>query len=546
MVTFAEEPTIDTYHIEVANEEKIKEHLAKPHNWVPQRHKTLPEIPPDTAFICSPADVPGPHKVQLQDKDITTDIRQKFKELCEEYGEAFSKNNEDISRTKLVKMDTDTGDSPPVSSRPYTLPLKHYEWVQREIESLECVGVITKSMSKWASPIVVVPKKSAPREPPKRRLCVDFRKVNELQQEVITAGKTKGQISIHPLPKIDEMYAKLKGAKVFSTIDLRSGYHHIALGKSSRAKTAFVTPFGKYEFLMVPFGLAQAPAYFQLLMNKVLKGLKFAMTYLGDIIIFSENESQHLEHLETVFSHLREAGLKMKWSKCDFFKSKTHYLGHLISSEGISPLPNKLDCVQHMPVLKNVKEIKQFLGLTGYYRKFVPRFADISRPLTTLTKKDKKFEWTPACQKLSDLLKETLCGEPVLKYADTSKPYTLYTDASKFGWAGVLTQSHTIVIDGKFTTTDHPVTFVSVLFRGSQLNWATLTKEAFAIYMSVKKLSFYLTDAQILLRSDHKPLEKFLQKNTLNSKVNNWTMELEAFTSSLTTLKDPAMSWQTP
>ena len=376
VVAFAEEPTTDTYHIEVAGEEKIKEHLAKPLNWVPQRHETLPEIPPDTAFICSPADVPGPRKVQLQDKDITTDIRKKFEELCEEYGEAFSKNNEDIGRTKLVKMDIDTEDSPPVSSRPYTLPLKHYEWVQR---------------AKWASPIVVVPKKSAPREPLKRRLCVDFRKVNELKQEVITAGKTKGQISIHPLPKIDEMYAKLKGAKVFSTIDPRSGYHHITLGKSSRAKTAFVTPFGKYECIMVPFGLAQAPAYFQLLMNKVLKGLKFAMIILDDIIIFSENESQHLEHLETVFSHLREAGLKMKWSKCDFFKSEIHYLGYLISPEGISPLPNKMDCIQHMPVPKNVKEIKQFLGLTGYYRKFVPRFADISRPLTTLTKKTRNL-----------------------------------------------------------------------------------------------------------------------------------------------------------
>ena len=289
VVTFAEEPTIDTHNIELASEDRIKEHLAKPPNCVPQRHKTLPKIPPDTAFICSPADVPGPCKMQLQ-------------ELCEEYGEAFSKNNKDISRTKLVKMDIDTGDSPPVSSRPYTLPLKHYEWVQREIESLECAGVITKSMSKSASPIVVIPKNSAPGELLKTRLCADFRKVNDLQQEVITAGMTKGQISIHPLPKIDEMYAKLKGAKVFSTIDLRCRYHHIALGKSSRVKTAFVTPFGKYEFLMVPFGLAQAPAYFQLLMNKVLKGLKFAMTYMDDIIIFSENELQHLEHLETVFS----------------------------------------------------------------------------------------------------------------------------------------------------------------------------------------------------------------------------------------------------
>ena len=182
-----------------------------------------------------------------------------------------------------------------------------------------------------------------------------------------------------------------------------------------------------------------------------------------------------------------------------------------------------------MPAPKNAKEIKQFLGLTGYYRKFVPRFADILRPLTTLTKKDKKFEWTPECQKSFDLLKETLCGEPVLKYTDTSKPYTLYTDASKFGWAGVLTQSHTTIIDGKSITTDHPVAFVSHLFRGSQLSWAALMKEAFAIYMSVKKLSYYLTVAQILLRSDHKPLEKFLLKNTLNSKINNWAMELEAF-----------------
>ena len=182
-----------------------------------------------------------------------------------------------------------------------------------------------------------------------------------------------------------------------------------------------------------------------------------------------------------------------------------------------------------MPVPNSAKEIKQFLGLTGYYRKFVPRFADISRPLTTLTKKDAKFKWTSACQKSFELLKEALCGEPVLKYADTSKPYTLYTDASKYGWAGVLTQPHIMTIDGKSTTTDHPVAFVSGLFRGSQLNWAALTKEAFAIYMFVKKLSFYLTDGQILLRSDHKPLEKFLLKNTLNSKVNNWAMELEAF-----------------
>ena len=205
VIAFADQLEIDTYNVEIASEEQIKEHLAQPRNWVPQRHETLPEIPSDTAFICSPADVPGHRKVHLQDKDISSDIHHRFQELCDEYGQAFSKHNEDIGRTKLVKMDVDTGDSPLVSSRPYTLPLKHYEWVQKEIESLECVGIVTKSMSPWASPIVIVPKKSAPVEPLKRRLWIDFRKVNKLQQQVITEGKSKGQISIHPLQKIDEM-----------------------------------------------------------------------------------------------------------------------------------------------------------------------------------------------------------------------------------------------------------------------------------------------------------------------------------------------------
>ena len=181
VVAFADEPTVDVYNVELASDDKIKEHLAQPRNWVPQHHETLPEIPSNTAFICSPADVPGHRKVHLQDKEVSVDIGQRFEELCEEYGQAFSKHNEEIGRTKLVKMDIDTGDSPPVSSRPYTLPLKHYEWVQMEIQSLEQAGVITKSMSKWASPIVVV---------------------NKLQQTVPTDRKTRGPISIHPLPKV--------------------------------------------------------------------------------------------------------------------------------------------------------------------------------------------------------------------------------------------------------------------------------------------------------------------------------------------------------
>ena len=182
-----------------------------------------------------------------------------------------------------------------------------------------------------------------------------------------------------------------------------------------------------------------------------------------------------------------------------------------------------------MPAPSSSKEVKQFLGLAGYYRKFVPHFSDLSRPLARLTCKDRVFEWTHECKKAFNLLKQNLCAQPILKYADTSKGYTLYTDASRYGWAGVLTQAHTSMVEGKTVTMDHPVAYVSGLFRGSQLNWAALTKEAYAIYMSVKKLAFYLTDADILLKSDHLHLKKFLQKNTLNNKVNNWAMELEAF-----------------
>ena len=408
--------------------------------------------------------------MDLQDADVKPMTRSAFDELCERYPTIFSRGNEDIGRTQLITMDIDMGDSPLVSSRPYTLALKHHQWVQDEIETLERAGVFTKSMSPWASPIVVVPKKSQHGEPPKKRLCIDFRKINNLQQAVITEGKSKGCLSLVPLPKIDEMYAKLKGAKFFSTIDLRSGYYHIALGKDSHAKTAFVMPFGKYEFLQVPFGLAQAPAYFQYLMNQVLDNCSFAMTYLDDIIIFSETEEQHLAHIEEIFKRLEAADLKMKRSKCDFFKKHIHYLGHLISANGIRPLKDKLDSIRDMPAPCNSKEVKQFLGLVGYYRKFVPCFAALSRPLSKLTCKYKVFEWTQECKKAFTTLKEKLCAQPILQYADTTKGYTLYTDASKYGWAGVLTQLHTTVIDGKAITTDHPVAYVSGLFRGSQIN----------------------------------------------------------------------------
>ena len=173
-----------------------------------------------------------------------------------------------------------------------------------------------------------------------------------------------------------------------------------------------------------------------------------------------------------------------------------------------------------MPAPKNPKEVKQFLGLVGYYRKFVPRFTDISRVLTHLTKKNVEFKWTPECENCFQILKEYLRQAPILKYPDPQASYTLYTDASKYTYAAILTQHN--------NGTDHPIIYVSGLFHGSQLNWAMLTKETYAIYMSVKNLSFYIDTAKITFKSDHLPLKKFLEKNTLNSKVNNWAVELES------------------
>ena len=263
------------------------------------------------------------------------------------------------------------------------------------------------------------------------------------------------------------------------------------------------------------------PAYFQLLIDNVLQGCsKFAMGYLDDIIIFSKIEE---EYLEKIFRKLREYGLQMKREKCDFFKKHLQYLGHLVSEERFEPLPEKIKSIKNMPPLKTAKEVKQFLGLAGYYRKFVPRFADLSRPLTNLTWHSVEFQWTEKCLKSFDNLRELLTKYPILRYPDPSKDYTLFTNTSKFGYAGVLTQEYEDSGIKKY----HPVCYVSGLFRGSQLNWAALTKEAYAIYMSVRKLTFYITGHNVKVKSDHLLLKKFLEKKTLNAKVNNWAVELE-------------------
>ena len=276
---------------------------------------------------------------------------------------------------------------------------------------------------------------------------------------------------------------------------------------------------------MMPIWISPSSCLF----SEVLAPFDFAFGYLDDILIYSPDVETHLKHLELIFQRLREVDLKLKMEKCSFLRKHIQYLGHIVSGDGIKPIPEKVSAIQQMPRPYTPKEVKQFLGLVGYYRKFIPHYADIARPLHALTRKDTAFEWSDICQRSFDLLKAMVSEEPILVYPDPSKPYVLFMDASKYAWSCVLTQEYIHEMDGKTVKILHPISYQSGLFKGSQLNWACLTKEAYAIYMSIKKLDYYLVDADITLRSDHLPLKKFLNKNTLNSKVNNWAVEISPF-----------------
>ena len=205
-------------------------------------------------------------------------------------------------------------------------------------------------------------------------------------------SKAKGVLTLVPLPKIDEIYTHLKDSKIYSTFDMQSGYYHMVLSEESRSESAFVSAYGKWEFKRCPFGLAQVPAYFPRLVNEVLSGLTFAFGYLEDILGFSPDMETHLKHLRTLFKRLRSADLKLKVIKCKFLKKHIQHLGHIVSEEGITPLPERLDSIQKMLPSQNPKEVKQCVGLIGYYRKVVPRFSDLPRPLNALTQKNIEFE----------------------------------------------------------------------------------------------------------------------------------------------------------
>ena len=442
-----------------------------------------------------------PPKYQL---DST--IQQQLDNLLGTFKDQFTKDKMTIGTTPLTQMSIDTGDSDPVSQKPYPIGMKHYNWVKEEIDKLLEAGVIRNSHSSWSAPIIVVPKGDGG-----KHLIIDYRALNKVTRKFVW-----------PMPKVEDIFSQLNGAKYFSTLDLRAGYHHhIRLTTDSIPKTAFTSPFGKCEYIKVPFRLAQAPAYFQELMTGVLKDLPFAMAYLDDIIIYSSTPEEHLQHIKTVFEKLRHAKLSMKLSKCHFFTKEIQYLRHILGMEGIKPVPAKTEAIKAMHPPVNPKQVCAFLRLVGYYRKFIKNFAKIAKPLTVLTHMDVKFEWTETHLCAFMKLKDAIIQAPILRYPDTTKPYIMYMDASDDACGAQLSQMH--------KEAEFPVAFLSHMFTDTQQRWSTPEQEVYGIYLAIKKRNYYLQGADIIVRNDHKPLAWFLNGKNENTKINRWGLELTSY-----------------
>ena len=319
-----------------------------------------------------------PDPFNLPHHKLSTNMQNDLDLLLQEYESQFAQDKTTIGTTPLTSMTVDTRTSDLVLQKPYPIAMKHYQWVKDKIEKLLAAKVICTSCSSWSAPLIVVPKGNGG-----KCLVIDYRALNKVTRTFTW-----------PMPKVEDIFSKLNGATYFTTLDLQAGYHHIPLDKPSIPKTAFNSPFGKFEFVKVPFGWAQAPAYFQELMTGILKDFSFAIAYLEDIIIFSKTAQEHLSHTHMVFEKIKSANLSMKKSKCSFFSKEIQYSGHILSATGIWPLPAKTHTIKHMQWPTTPKRVRAFLGLVGYYGKFIKGFGKIAKPLTLLTRQQVKFDWT--------------------------------------------------------------------------------------------------------------------------------------------------------
>src|ERR1041385_8959794 len=322
----------------------------------------------------------------------------------------------------------------PIAKRPYKMPPHHLLELKKEIDMALHKGFIRPSSSAWGAPSLFVKKSDGT-----NRLVQDYRPINQATIQ-----------NKYPLPQINDLYDQLAGSTVFSKLDLRLGYHQIRVREADIPKTAFITRHGSYEYTVMSFGLTNAPATFSRLMNYIFMEYlgKFGVVYLDDILIYSKNEEEHAEHLRLILEKLREHKLYAKYSKCEFWLPEVTYLGHVISKDGIAVNPERIQAILDWTPPKTVKQVRSFLGLASYCRRFFENFSKIARPLTNLLHKGVKFEWTDKCQETFQALKDKLTSPPVLAPPDTQKDFVIYCDASRQGLGCVLMQERKVIAYG--------------------------------------------------------------------------------------------------
>lgn len=443
----------------------------------------------------------------VEEKGLVAEQLKSVRQLLYKNLAVFSQGETDLGRTNLTPHEIDTGDAKPIKMHPRRVPLHLQQEVTQTLKQMLDSGIISPSCSPWAAPVVLVKKKGGG-----FRFCVDYRKLNEVTRK-----------DAYPLPRIDDALDSLSNACWFSTLDLTSGYWQVEVDPKDRHKTAFTTRQGLFEFNVLSFGLCNAPSTFQRLMDLILADLQWTtcLVYLDDIIVFGRTFHEHLTRLDGVLEKLRQANLKVKPSKCNLFSTQVHYLGHVISSEGVMPDPAKVEAVREWPIPANQTEVQSFIGLASYYRRFVRGFADTARPLHQLAEKGRRFRWTEECQVAFDRLKTSLVTAPVLAYPDPSKIFILDTDASDVGIGAVLSQE-----EGGM---ERVVAYASRALTKQERKYATTKKELLSMVAFTKHFKHFLLGKEFVLRTDHNSLRWLHNFQGLEGQLARWIEQLANF-----------------
>ena len=456
---------------------------------------------------------------QIKLPPVEQEISEKITKLLNAHQHLFANKMSELGMATAIKHTINTGTSPPVNLPLRRTPQKLKMTVRSHIDEMQCHNIIRESASPYAAPVVMTTKKDG--DP---RFCVDYRKLNQVTVK-----------DRYPLPRIDDTIDALHGAQYFTTLDLFSGYWQIEIDEPDKHKTAFVCEYGQYEFNRMPFGLTNAPSTFQRLMNRILKPVLYesVLVYLDDIIVFSKTVDEHIEHIAAVFKILAENGLKLKAKKCDFFKTKIDYLGHVVSSEGVAPDEKKVQSILNYPEPRNQKEVSSFLGLAGYYRKFVRAFADMAHPLTSLTRKDAEWKWGDEQKDAFNRIKCCLTSKPILRYPDFTRDFIVHTDASGYGIGAVLAQMQrppqSDDSSGETDEVEVVIAYTSKHLDDRQCKWSTTEKEAFAIVHAIDVFKPYLYGSKFTVFTDHRPLEWLMSKNEPSGRLARWALKIQEF-----------------